>query len=93
MCNVPDLLENRHVQLDSTCLMVFYGWLLHGMILDKSCAYERGTVAQQLYERCMILMAKWRGEAQDTYVDFYAAFLLVRFLEPFVRTIRTNWGI
>lgn len=84
MCTIPDLLEIRHVQLDSTCLMIFYSWLLHGMIMDKDYLYERGTVAQQLYERCMSLVEKWRSEAQNTYTDFYTAFLMVRFPEFFL---------
>lgn len=77
MCNIADLLENPYVQLDKTCLMIFYSWLLHGMVLDKTYTHERGAVAQQLYEKCAVLVDKWQNEAQNIYLDFYAGFLMV----------------
>lgn len=78
MSSIPDLLEIRHVQLDKTCLMIFYGCVIQGLLVDPNPIHERGAVAQQLYERCADLLPKWRHEAQNNYTDFYAAFTMVR---------------
>lgn len=87
MSSIPDLLEIRHVQLDKTCLMIFYGCVIQGLLVDPNPIHERGTVTQQLYEKCADLLPKWRQEAQNNYTDFYAAFTMVRFHQLSLRTI------
>ncbi|XHG06214.1 hypothetical protein AWENTII_009417 [Aspergillus wentii] len=75
--SIPDLLEIRHVKLDSTCLIIYYNSVLQGMMIDTEPVPNRGVLVQHLYRKCTDLVDRWRSEAQNTYVDFYAAFLMM----------------
>lgn len=77
LMSMPDLLEMRHVHLDSTLKIIYYNILLQGLLQDPESHDGKGKAVQYLYHRSMMLVDDWIGQIENTPQDMFAAFVMI----------------
>lgn len=71
--SIPELLENVHVSLDPTCLLIYYHVLFHGSLLDESTQPERAVLGLHFYRISLGVVEEWFDRIQNSEADLYAA--------------------
>lgn len=79
LISIPDLIEIPYVKLDCTSQVIYYSFLLRGIVLDPEAQAHprRGSIMRALYLKCVTLSDEWLKTIQDTPVDFLASSLMV----------------